>query len=507
MPNSSENLSAARARIATAYDPEVFESAGTRLIGTLAEHFRRVEGRDSKVLNWALPEKLVAEARKTLEAGGRSQAASIAERVAQLANDSLSRGQNLHSPHYVGHQVPAPVPLAALFDMLGSATNQVMAIYEMGPWATAVEHTVIDAVGEKIGFEPGRFSGLITSGGSVANLTGLLTARNVTLGDAWTAGLAGRHLAPVLVVQADAHYSVMRSAGILGLGTNQIVSAALDCRRRMDVNRLDETLTDLRRRGVPIVAVSAAACATPTGAFDPLEEVADVCRRHEVWLHVDAAHGGALAFSPRHCHRLAGLEKADSVVCDAHKMMFMPALCAMLFYRNREHRLAAFHQDAPYLFDPTASYSADYDSGIVNLECTKRAAAFGVWGIWSLFGPQLFADMVDVTIDLAHELHALVVAADDFESLHEPECNIVAFRYLPRELRDAPLEQVDQFQWRVRRAVIESGEYYLVQSRIDGRPVLRTTLMNPLTTVEDLRGLLDCLRRHGRKLVTQVTSP
>jgi len=151
----------------------------------------------------------------------------------------------------------------------------------------------------------------------------------------------------------------------------------------------------------PIVAVSAASCATPVGAFDPLAEIAEVCRRHEVWLHVDAAHGGALAFSPRHRHLLYGIEQADSVVCDAHKMMFMPALCAMLFYRKPEHRLATFHQEAPYLFDPTAPELAEFDSGIVNLECTKRAAAFGVWGVWSLLGTQIFADMVDVTFDRA----------------------------------------------------------------------------------------------------------
>ena len=120
------------------------------------------------------------------------------------------------------------MPLAALFDLVGSDHEPVMAIYEMGPWATAVEHAVIDAVGERLGFQPGQFAGLVTSGGSVANLTGLLTARNVTLGDAWSAGLAGRSPAPVLVAQADAHYSVTRSAGILGLGTEQIILAALD---------------------------------------------------------------------------------------------------------------------------------------------------------------------------------------------------------------------------------------------------------------------------------------
>src|SRR5262249_43266672 len=150
----------------------------------------------------------------------------------------------------------------------------------------------------------------------------------------WTAGLTGQRPAPVLVAHADAHYSVTRSAGILGLGTNQIVVAALDDRRRMDPNRLEESLRDLRSRGVPIVAVVATSCATPIGAFDELVDIADICRRHEVWLHVDAAHGGAVAFSPRHRHLLDGIELADSVVCDAHKMMFMPALCAMLFYRQ-----------------------------------------------------------------------------------------------------------------------------------------------------------------------------
>jgi L-2,4-diaminobutyrate decarboxylase len=272
----------------------------------------------------------------------------------------------------------------------------------------------------------------------------------------------------------------------------------------MDPTRLDETLAKLRECGVPIVAVSAAACATPIGAFDPLPEIVEVCRRHEVWLHVDAAHGGAACFSERYKHLLSGIELADSVVCDAHKMMCMPALCAMLFYRDREHRLAAFHQEAPYLFDPTAPYLADYDSGIVNLECTKRAAAFGVWGVWSLFGPQLFADLVDVTFELGRRFYELLRETDDFEPLHEPECNIVAFRYLPRELRAAPPEQLDKFQLKLRRAVIESGEFYLVQTRLDGRIVLRTTLINPLTTIDDLRELVACLRRVGGELLHEV---
>ena len=514
MPTIADHLTAARQRIASAYDPDALQAAGTRLMATLAEHLRRVESRDAKVLNWAEPAALLKEARRCIDQGERSSPRvdagergsprgskdALAAHIDRLAREALARGQNLHHPHYVGHQVPAPVPLAALFDLVGSVTNQVMAIYEMGPWATAVEHAVIDAVGETLGFAPGTFAGLVTSGGTLANLTGLLTARNIALGDAWIKGLTGRQPAPVLVCHADSHYSVTRSAGILGIGTDHIVTAALDAKRRMDPQGLDETLSDLRSRGVPIVAVAAAACATPIGAFDPLDQVAEVCRRHEAWFHVDAAHGGALAFSARHRHLLDGIHEADSVVCDAHKMMFMPALCAMLFYRDRRHRLAAFQQDAPYLFDPAAPHLAEFDSGVVNLECTKRAAAFGVWGVWSMFGPQLFADLVDVTIDMARSFYEMLAAADDFEALHEPQCNIVAFRYVPAPLRNGPPQQIDALQQKLRRDVIESGEYYLVQSRIDGRPVLRTTIMNPLTTPDDLRGLLECLRKFGREV-------
>jgi L-2,4-diaminobutyrate decarboxylase len=353
MSNPETDLNAARERIAAAYAPASFAAAGTKLVDTLADHLRRVESRDANALNWNEPADLIRLASASLAAGGKSP--DIAARLSELASQCLDRGQNLHHPHYVGHQVAASVPLAALFDLVGSVTNQGMAIFEMGPFATAVERAVVTAVGEQLGYAPGTFTGLVTSGGSLANLTALLTARNVLLGDAWTAGLTGRKPAPVMIAHADIHYSVTRAAGILGLGTDHIHSAALDAHRRMDANRLDEQLAKLRSQNVPIIAVASAACATPIGAFDRIPEILDVCRRHEVWLHVDAAHGGAAAFSAKHRHLVAGLADAESAICDAHKMLFVPALAAMVFYRDRAHRLVAFQQEAPYLYDPIAT--------------------------------------------------------------------------------------------------------------------------------------------------------
>ena len=503
---ASDGLARQRALIAAAYDPELVRAAGGRLVQLLAEHLRVVQSGDGPVLNWAQPETNIAAARARLDAGDAAigvDSATLVARFEQLIQETLARGQNLHHPHYAGHQVPASLPLAGLFDAVTTLTNQVMAIYEMGPWATAVEHAVVEQLGEAMGFMPGRFGGLVTSGGSLANLTALLTARNVALGESWSQGLAGKSPAPVLVAHAEAHYCVTRSAGILGIGTDQIVRVPLDGRRRMDVNRLDEILANLRSKNVPIVAVSAAACATPIGAFDPLTDVADVCRRHDVWLHVDAAHGGAACLSAKHRHLVNGLELADSVVCDAHKMLFIPALCALVFYRERQHRFAAFEQAAPYLFDPSAPGLAEYDSGLSNLECTKRAAAMGLWGVWSLFGRQLFEALVDSTFDVAAQFYELLAEQPDFEPFCRPECNIVVFRYVPPELRDAPAEHLDAFQFALRRRVIQSGDFYLVQIRLDGRSYLRTTIMNPLTTLEHLRRLLDVLREQGGRLLAE----
>lgn len=493
-------LEQARKRIAAAYDPALLEQAGAKLAGLLRAHIDEALAAHGPLVQWDPPPVNVGRAAaflKELDAYA-SDAGALADHFAELVKVMLAHGLKLHDPRYIGHQVPASVPLAGLFDAVGSVTNQVMAIYEIAPWASAVEWALVEELGSRIGWERNTFSGLITHGGSLANLTALLTARNVRLAGVWEQGVAGD---PALVAHADAHYSVVRAAGILGLGTRAVVPVGLDARRRMDPDRLDDTLFRLRRQGRPIVAVVACACATPVGAFDPLEEIARVCRRHEAWLHVDAAHGAAACFSVRHRHLTEGLSGADSVVWDAHKMLFMPALCAFVFYKDRSHRFMTFQQDAPYLFDPSAPGLADYDSGLRTVECTKRAAGFGLWGVWALFGAQLFADLVDVTFATARVFYDKLCAADDFETLHEPECNIVVFRYVPRAMQDAPRERLNSFQLALRRRLVESGAFFIVSTIIDGMAALRVTIINPFTAAKHLELLMDTLRFEGRALL------
>ncbi len=489
-----------RERIARAFSPDLLARVGRTIVDLLAGHLAHTESGTGPVLNWHPPEENISAARAELQRSPESQPdfEELALRCEEIVLEMLARGNNLHHPHYIGHQVPASVPLAGLFDAVGSVTNQVMAIYEMGPWATSVEVALIDAVGEQLGFTPGGFAGLVTHGGSLANLTAQLTARNVALNHVWREGIHAERTAPVMLAHAAAHYSVVRTAGILGLGTEQVLRVGLDTRGRMRPDVLDRLLGECRDAGRPVISVTACACATPLGSFDPLPEIADVCESHGVWLHVDAAHGGAACFSDRYRGLLDGLHRADSVVCDAHKMMFVPALCAFVFYKHKAHRYAAFEQDAPYLFDPSAPGIAEFDSGLTTLECTKRAATFGLWGLWNAFGKSLFADLVDVTFSMGRTFYEKLRDADDFVPLHEPECNIVAFRHVPEAMRSADARTLGDFQRSIRRRLIESGEFYIVQTTVDSVGALRVTIINPLTTADDLDRLLATLRRIGR---------
>lgn len=492
-------------RIAALYNPEFLRAASQRLGDLLSEHFRSIQNRETVVLNWRHPAENVAEAGTFLDMGTLQPALPIpddvADRFAVLVRKALERGQNLHSPRYVGHQVPPPVPIAGLFDAVSAATNQPMAIYEMGPWATAIETALVDRLGTRLGYPKDSFAGFVTHGGSMANLTALLTARNVAIGDAWEGGVHHGGPKPVLVAHGEAHYCIARSAGILGLGTRQVAKAPLDERRRIDPRALDALLVSLRREDRMPIAVAASSCATPIGAFDPLEAIADVCEKHGVWLHVDAAHGGAVAFSERHRHLLAGVERADSVVWDAHKMMHVPALCTFVFYKNPAHRFEAFRQDAPYLFDPSDPGLSEYDSGLKTLECTKRGAAFGLWGLWSIFGESIFADIVDATFELTQRFYELLSEAQDFTPLHEPQCNIQVFRHVPGALRDAPADVLGKFQLELRKDIVRSGAFYLVPTTKDGTAALRCTVINPLTTPGDLADLLVELRERGKRLL------
>ena len=318
------------------------------------------------------------------------------------------------------------------------------------------------------------------------------------------AQLAARHRATgggefpltklVLFVGADAHYSNRRAARVLGLPADAVVPVAVDARRKMRIDALRAAIADAKRAGKRALAIVASACSTSTGSHDPLDAIADVAEEHGMWLHVDGAHGASAALSPKYRSLLAGIERADSVVWDMHKMMMVPALVTAVLFRDGEHSFDAFHEEASYLFgNPRDEW---FNVGHRTLECTKRMMSFTVHAALRTHGVETFRTFVERQYDLARELARRVREAPDFELAVEPEANIVCFRHVPEGVSD-----VDPLQPRIRGAMLERAEFYLVQTRIDGRWYLRTTLMNPRTGPADLDALLRDIRAVSASLL------
>ncbi|GAA2236854.1 MULTISPECIES: pyridoxal phosphate-dependent decarboxylase family protein [Kitasatospora] len=234
------------------------------------------------------------------------------------------------------------------------------------------------------------------------------------------------------------------------------------------------------------------------GAFDPLDELGDLAREKDIWLHVDGAHGASLLVSDQLRGRLKGIEKADSLAWDAHKMMFVPAPCTLLFYRNRQDSLGAFQQRASYVFDEEPDRYTELDSGGVNFECTKRPMIMPLWTLWSVYGRALFAEKIEYLCELTEEIHRIVLDEPDFEAVHRPEANIMCFRYRPADLRD---EDVHRFQVAIRNRIKIQGNFFISKVNIDGVAALRVVMMNHQINAEHFRMLLGEIRRLGRDLL------
>jgi len=473
------------------YDPESFRSSGHRVVEALAAYLDSARAGEVPVLPLRAPLELAEQYQDSLPLDAAENAEA---EVSRCLEQILSQSIHLHHPGYMGHQLPAVLPLAALADLISSLLNNSAAVHEMAQAGTQIERQVVRWLCAAVGWDQDS-DGILTSGGSLGNLTALLAARNhATQGSAWRQGLRdGPPLA--LLVSDQAHYSIARAAGILGLGQDAVIAIPTDSRFRVDVTALSDLYTQATQQGKKVMAVVGSAGTTATGAFDPLRAMGEFCREHGVWFHVDGSHGASALFSERYRSLTDGIELCSSLVWDMHKMLFLPGLITAVLFRRREDSYGAFSQEASYLFARRPE-EASFDIGLRTLECTKRTMGFKLWFPLRVHGAKAIGQLVTQTFDLAHEFAALLKAQPDFELAAEPESNILCFRHVPaalRALENAP-DRLDAHQLQVRQRVVASGKYFLVHTVLRNKVYLRTTIMNPRTTVEDLKGLIQAIR-------------
>jgi L-2,4-diaminobutyrate decarboxylase len=313
-------------------------SVGRAFVAVAADYFAQTRSRDGRVSTAHTPAGLSARFDEPLPRAGRSVEAVIA----RLRSDVIPDCNRLFHPRYVGHQVSAPLPVAVWMESVISALNQSVAVFEMSPVATVLEHRVINWMCGLVGYREGA-GGTMTTGGTEATFTALLAARNAVLPDAWNNGVGSDP--PVLLCGEHAHYAVTRAAGELGIGMrNALPVRSRD--HRMDVDALRLALETLGRQGKRVLAVVATAGSTATGSFDDLEMIGAICDEHRVWLHVDGAHGASALLSNVHRHRVRGIDRARSIAWDPHKMMLLPLQTGMVLVRNEQDLEGAFSQRA-----------------------------------------------------------------------------------------------------------------------------------------------------------------
>lgn len=460
------------------YSSTSFKELGDEIIHEIEQHLEHTIGeKNSKTINWNIPENELVFWKDFLEHGDNEN----------FIPEVLKRTTHTHNPKYVGHQVAAPAPITALTSLVSSILNNGMAVYEMGMSPSAIERIVTDKVCAKIGYDENS-GGFLTSGGTLANLTALLSARKAIVdNDVWNEG----HKNPLaIMVCEEAHYCVDRAARIMGLGEKGIVKIPAKENYSMDTLLLEEYYNKVTAQGIEIFAIVGSAPSTATGAYDDLEAMAKFATSKNIWFHVDGAHGGAVIYSNKYKHLVKGIEKADSVVIDGHKMMLMPTITTALLFKNRWHAQHTFSQKADYLLSDTEE-DQWYQSGKKTFECTKTMMSLHWFVLLKYYGEGLFDEFVTRQYDLAKEFEELLNNDIDFELAVSPKSNILCFRIL-KAFRTK--EQLNILNASVRQKLLEDGEFYLVQTKLRDIHYLRTTLMNPFTTIAHLKTLLQKIK-------------
>ncbi len=382
-------------------------------------------------------------------------------------------------------------------EIIASLTNTSMYTYELAPLATLIEQAILRRMAEIVGFPDG--AGTLTTGGSSGNMHGMLCARQAMNPAATTHGVDGRAL--VVLVSSESHYSVLMAGGVIGIGHRNVVRVACDADGRMDPDALSDAIHRAREQGRSPFCVVSTAGTTVRGAFDPLREIGAIAARENLWHHVDAAWGGSAMFSKTHRTLMDGVETADSVCWDAHKMMGLPLICSAFMTRDADvlARVCAHGDAAHYLFHED---TRDIDPGRYSLQCGRRNDALKLWLAWRECGDDGWAEMVDRYVALANYLEQGVAAHADLELLSARSWTNVCFRYSPEDA-DVDLNVLNSA---VRQRIMRNGEFMVSRSNIGDDVILRPVISNPKVSKATIDGLIAEVVRVGADIVADLPS-
>ncbi|MGC3000359.1 lysine decarboxylase DesA [Streptomyces sp. G35A] len=392
-----------------------------------------------------------------------------------------------HHPRYLAHlNCPVVIP-AVVGEAVLSAVNSSLDTWDQSAGGTLIERKLIDWTTRRIGLGPAA-DGVFTSGGTQSNLQALLLARE----EAKTEDLSRLRV----FASEVSHFSVQKSAKLLGLGPDAVVPIPVDRDKRLQTLALAHELERSVEQGLVPMAVVATAGTTDFGSIDPLPEIAGLCERYGAWMHVDAAYGCGLLASLKYRDRIDGIERADSVTVDYHKSFFQPVSSSAVLVRDAATlRHATYH--AEYL-NPRRMVQERIPNQVdKSLQTTRRFDALKLWMTLRVMGADGIGQLFDEVCDLAAEGWRLLAADPRFDVVVEPSLSTLVFRCIPASVTD-PAE-IDRANLYARKALFASGDAVVAGTKVAGRHYLKFTLLNPETTTADIAAVLDLIAGHAEQ--------
>jgi glutamate/tyrosine decarboxylase-like PLP-dependent enzyme len=437
-------------------------------------------------------------------AGGPAPAPADPTPAAELLEDFRRRlaphQLNAYHPRAFSYFTPPPLVMSILGELLAQVVNQGVDVWHAGPSGAFVEEEVVRWLCDLVGWDDTSF-GLLTSGGVMANFMAMALVRDVHLRDIRGAQLPprGGALEGVRIYASDqAHFSIARALDELGFPPATLSIVRSDDRFRLQAPPVAAAIEADRAAGLTPVAIAAVAGSTNTGSIDAIDDLANLAERERLWLHVDAAYGGAVRLSRRDASRVPALDGARSVTIDPHKWFFQAYDVGALVVRDGSHLRTVFDHSPEYYRGANAPGVSDGehdDGGQLNFyklgfEGTRRWRALKLWLSWRHLGTEGLGHLVERTNDLAAYLARRIADSPDFEALPpEPQLSVVCFRHVPVRQID-----LDTHQDRLQEALERSGDGWLSTTRLRGATWLRAGIVNYLSTEADIDLLLDRLR-------------
>jgi glutamate/tyrosine decarboxylase-like PLP-dependent enzyme len=405
----------------------------------------------------------------------------------EIFQELLQDGFHIPSAHYLGMMNPTPTYMAFLAESLVSALNPQLANLARSQLASRIEAETVRWVGELIGW-PGTFGGTFTSGGNEANFSALAMALTAHFPDIVESGIAGIGAQPVFYASAESHHSLDKSAGLLGIGRQALRRIPVNSNLQLDVDRLESAIRRDIAAGCRPFCVVATAGTTSSGAIDDISSIAEVCKRHRLWFHVDGAYGAALLFSRRYHEMLRGISAADSVTFDPHKWLAMPFASGLIFTQHQEIMQQCFSVPCPYLQKATSGPLPDNMS--ISAQWSRRMNSLKLWLTLKVHGREGYEELIDRQMAMAKAFADWVTTSGEFELAAPQVLPILNLRV--RDWHGSIAEQ-DAFHSAIIEDVNRDGQRWISSAIVNGRLVIRTMIISYLTELRHIEGLQTAL--------------